>query len=166
MAAPTSAAVAHDASACPSELRTARHRRRNAKPSTGARGRQDAEESFGGYVYGTYDKGCSAEIALITVPDRPGDQLDIMHATRDCFPVAIDDFGTGVAHAPEALPDRHTEDRHLVIADLETDTRDAAIEAIFRAQANLGLKIVAEGVGTREQLEFLDVRVATRRGSN
>jgi hypothetical protein len=45
------------------------------------------------------------------------------------------------------------------IADLETDPGDAAItEAIIGLARGLGLKVVAEGVGTREQLEFLDAR--------
>ena len=45
------------------------------------------------------------------------------------------------------------------IADLETDQGDAAItEAIIGLARGLGLKVVAEGVGTRAQLDFLDVR--------
>jgi len=43
------------------------------------------------------------------------------------------------------------------IADLESDPQDAAItEAIIGLARGLGLRVVAEGVGTREQLEFLD----------
>ena len=43
------------------------------------------------------------------------------------------------------------------IADLETDPGDAAItEAIIALARGLGLRVVAEGVGTRAQLEFLD----------
>ena len=44
------------------------------------------------------------------------------------------------------------------IADLETDPGDAAItEAIIALARGLGLRVVAEGVGTQAQLEFLDV---------
>jgi sensor c-di-GMP phosphodiesterase-like protein len=102
------------------------------------------------------------------MPDRPGDQLDIMHATRDCFPVAIDDFGTGYSSL--------THLKHFPIGTRKIDISSSPISRPIRgtprsrrssgAQTSLGLKIVAEGVGTREQLEFLDVRVATRLGSN
>jgi EAL domain-containing protein (putative c-di-GMP-specific phosphodiesterase class I) len=76
-------------------------------------------------------------------------------------PVAIDDFGTGyssLTHLKHFPIDTLKIDISF-IADLESDPQDAAItEAIIGLARGLGLKVVAEGVGTREQLEFLDVR--------
>jgi diguanylate cyclase (GGDEF)-like protein/PAS domain S-box-containing protein len=86
----------------------------------------------------------------------------VLHQLRDHgFRVAIDDFGTGyssLTHLKHFPIDTLKIDISF-IADLETDPGDAAItEAIIGLARGLGLKVVAEGVGTREQLEFLDAR--------
>jgi len=86
----------------------------------------------------------------------------VLHQLRDeGFSVAIDDFGTGyssLTHLKHFPIDTLKIDISF-IADLETDPGDAAItEAIIGLARGLGLKVVAEGVGTKEQLEFLDVR--------
>ncbi len=77
------------------------------------------------------------------------------------FAVAIDDFGTGyssLTHLKHFPIDTLKIDISF-IADLETDPGDAAItEAIIGLARGLGLKVVAEGVGTREQLAFLEAR--------
>ena len=84
----------------------------------------------------------------------------MLHQLRDeGFTVAIDDFGTGyssLTHLKHFPIDTLKIDISF-IADLETDPQDAAItEAIIGLARGLGLKVVAEGVGTREQLDFLD----------
>ena len=84
----------------------------------------------------------------------------VLHLLRaEGFTVAIDDFGTGyssLTHLKHFPIDTLKIDISF-IADLETDSGDAAItEAIIGLARGLGLKVVAEGVGTREQLEFLD----------
>jgi EAL domain-containing protein (putative c-di-GMP-specific phosphodiesterase class I) len=86
----------------------------------------------------------------------------VLHQLRAAgFTVAIDDFGTGyssLTHLKHFPIDTLKIDISF-IADLETDPGDAAItEAIIGLARGLGLKVVAEGVGTREQLEFLDTR--------
>ena len=82
-----------------------------------------------------------------------------LHLLRnDGFTVAIDDFGTGyssLTHLKHFPIDTLKIDISF-IADLETDPGDAAItEAIIGLARGLGLKVVAEGVGTKAQLEFL-----------
>ena len=80
---------------------------------------------------------------------------------EDGFSVAIDDFGTGyssLSHLKHFPIDTLKIDISF-IADLESDPGDAAItEAIIALARGLGLRVVAEGVGTRAQLDFLDVR--------
>ena len=77
------------------------------------------------------------------------------------FSVAIDDFGTGyssLSHLKHFPIDTLKIDISF-IADLETDPGDAAItEAIIALARGLNLRVVAEGVGTKEQLDFLAVR--------
>ena len=86
----------------------------------------------------------------------------VLHQLRgEGFTVAIDDFGTGyssLTHLKHFPIDTLKIDISF-IADLETDQGDAAItEAIIGLARGLGLKVVAEGVGTRAQLDFLDLR--------
>ncbi len=86
----------------------------------------------------------------------------VLHELRDIgFSVAIDDFGTGyssLTHLKQFPIDTLKIDISF-IADLETDPGDAAItEAIIGLARGLGLNVVAEGVGTKAQLDFLRQR--------
>jgi EAL domain-containing protein (putative c-di-GMP-specific phosphodiesterase class I) len=93
----------------------------------------------------------------------------ILHATRDVLialqslraagvQIALDDFGTGYSSlgSLRSLPiDKLKIDRGFV-RDLEDDNDDAVIvEAIIALGHRLKLKIVAEGVETQKQLDFL-----------
>jgi diguanylate cyclase (GGDEF)-like protein/PAS domain S-box-containing protein len=83
----------------------------------------------------------------------------VLHELRaGGFAVAIDDFGTGyssLTHLKHFPIDTLKIDISF-IADLESDPGDAAItEAIIGLAGGLGLNVVAEGVGTRAQLDFL-----------
>ena len=77
------------------------------------------------------------------------------------FTVAIDDFGTGFSSLTHLkhLPVDTLKIDISFIADLETDAGDAAItEAIIALATGLGLRVVAEGVETAAQLDFLRKR--------
>src|SRR6185369_1701069 len=86
----------------------------------------------------------------------------VLHQLRgEGFTVAIDDFGTGyssLTHLKHFPIDTLKIDISF-IADLETDPGDAAItEAIIALARGLGLRVVAEGVETQAQLDFLTAR--------
>jgi EAL domain-containing protein (putative c-di-GMP-specific phosphodiesterase class I) len=99
------------------------------------------------------------EITEGTVLEVSGEAMCILEEVQRLgFSIAIDDFGTGYSSLSylKRLPvDRLKIDRSFV-AGIPEDANDAAIStAIIRLAKSLGLKVVAEGVETQAQKQFL-----------
>jgi EAL domain-containing protein (putative c-di-GMP-specific phosphodiesterase class I) len=75
--------------------------------------------------------------------------------------IAIDDFGTGYSSLSyiKTLPIDHIKIDHSFVTDISSNIQDQAIvEAIIAMSNKLGIRNIAEGVETREQLDFLQER--------
>jgi len=99
------------------------------------------------------------EVTETAAMSQPDTAILIMQQLVDGgISVAIDDFGTGYSSLAylKRLPARHLKIDIAFIRHLPDDAEDAVIVSTIIAMAHsLGMKVIAEGVETREQLEFL-----------
>ncbi len=96
------------------------------------------------------------ESALLTDPDTVGATLAAMHALG--VSLAVDDFGTGYSSLTylRRFPVSKVKIDRAYVRTLGSNQDDAAIaRAIITLGHSLNLRVVAEGVETREQLDFL-----------
>lgn len=86
--------------------------------------------------------------------------IAVLHALREMgIRVAMDDFGTGYSSlwALKCLPlDTLKIDRSFILDGLRTPKDVAIVQATVEMARGMGLKTVAEGVETEEQLQFLE----------
>ncbi len=99
------------------------------------------------------------EITESLLMDRGGNVVAWLDGFRELgVSIAVDDFGTGyssLGYLKQFPVDMLKIDRSFV-SDLPDNVEDASlVEAILAIGKSLGLKIVAEGVETKEQLEFM-----------
>ena len=102
------------------------------------------------------------ELTESVIMERAEKTINTLRSLKEMgIRLSIDDFGTGyssLSYLKHFPIDRIKIDRSFV-ADLVRNGDDAAIvEAIISMAHSLNLKVVAEGVETRDQLRFLEAR--------
>jgi diguanylate cyclase (GGDEF)-like protein/PAS domain S-box-containing protein len=88
--------------------------------------------------------------------DTSASTMRELHASGIC--ISIDDFGTGYSSLShlKRFPISTVKVDRSFIRDITTDSDDAVIVgAIITMAHNMGLRVIAEGVETQQQLEFL-----------
>ncbi len=108
---------------------------------------------------GVAPEGLELEITESMVMQNPERAVSTLSRLRELgISVSIDDFGTGYSSLGylKRFPIDNVKIDRSFIKDLPHDTDDAAItRAVIAMAQSLRIRVVAEGVETREQLEFL-----------
>ena len=85
--------------------------------------------------------------------------VDVLHELHDIgLSISIDDFGTGyssLSYLRQLPVNRIKIDRSFIADVATTDTAAAIARAVVMLGQSLGLEVVAEGVETKEQLDYL-----------
>jgi EAL domain-containing protein (putative c-di-GMP-specific phosphodiesterase class I) len=102
------------------------------------------------------------ELTETMLMENASDSIDMLHELKEMgVKLAVDDFGTGyssMSYLGRFPIDELKIDRSFV-KGLPTERQGVAIvNAIIALGRELGLKTVAEGVETKQQLEFLRIR--------
>ncbi|HSW70474.1 MAG TPA: EAL domain-containing protein, partial [Gammaproteobacteria bacterium] len=99
------------------------------------------------------------EIIETTILNKSPEVKQILHSLKSLgLSLALDDFGTGHTSLTylRDFPISTVKIDQSFIKPLPTDTKNAAItQAMIALAHQLGLRVVAEGVETAEQLQFL-----------
>lgn len=99
------------------------------------------------------------EVTEGQVMTRPEEAVTILQAISDTgIEIAIDDFGTGYSSLAylKRLPIDKLKIDKVFVKDLPNDEEDVGItEAVIALAKSLNLKVIAEGVETQEQKDFL-----------
>jgi EAL domain-containing protein (putative c-di-GMP-specific phosphodiesterase class I) len=109
-----------------------------------------------GLEAGVLEIEVTENVLLDRVSNRIGRSLDDLH--RLGVQIALDDFGTGHASLShlKRFPVHCLKIDQSFVREIQTGTEDAIIvRAIINLAHNLGMRVVAEGIETRDQFELL-----------
>jgi len=111
---------------------------------------------------GLEPKYLELEVTESVAIDGENDTIHLLNTLRGMgVGLSIDDFGTGYSSLSylKRLPISTLKIDKSFIRDIQTDPDDATIiTAIIRMSHGLKLKVIAEGVETQEQLDFLNAQ--------
>jgi len=101
----------------------------------------------------------SLEVTERQFLEQPDRVIQVLQALRELgIRVAVDDFGTGYSSLAyvKRLPVEHLKiDREFIRELPHSEPDKAIVSSVGRMSEGLGMRIIAEGVETREQMEWL-----------
>ncbi len=143
-------------------------RTRNLVLAVNVSAKQFRRDDFVSYVQrallftGAHPSNLKLELTESTVLENVEDTIAKMSDLRQTgVSFSMDDFGTGYSSLQylKRLPLDQIKIDQSFVRDISTDPSDAAIVgAIIAMTKELGLEVIAEGVETEEQREFLEAR--------